>query len=73
MYTPDFIDVANKLNKDIPNTNFEIADIFDLNSEDYKSDAVCCICIANFPDPEDILNKLIDIVDDGNFSYKLKI
>ena len=63
--TPDFIDVANKLNKDIPNTNFETADIFDLNPEDYKSDAVCCASVLQiFPDPEDILNKLIDIVDD---------
>lgn len=60
--TPEFIAVAQNLNSDRKNVEFQLQDIFDTSTK-IQYDVVTCLgTFQIFPDPERILNTLIDRV-----------
>ena len=60
--TPEFIKVAEELNHERRNVKFSNQDIFEASTE-VKYDVVSCLgTFQIFPDPENLLNKLLDSV-----------
>ena len=64
--TKEYINVARKLNKRHDNAKFYCKNIFDISNKIHKSEVVTCLGTFHiFPQPEDFLNALLDLVDNN--------
>ena len=64
----EYIKVARKLNKRYDNTKFHCKNVFDVSKDIHKSEVVTCLGTFHiFPQPEDLLNTLLDLVDKVGF------
>ena len=62
----EYIKVARKLNKRYDNAKFHCKNVFDVSKDIHKSEVVTCLGTFHiFPQPEDLLNTLLDLVDKG--------
>ena len=62
----EYIKVARKLNKRYDNAKFHCKNVFDVSNDIHKSEVVTCLGTFHiFPQPEDLLNTLLDLVDKG--------